>query len=144
MNPQLTDWYKYECWLLNLQNYCIWLEIIILANVDGWSVQKSVLSEHELKKPLEITKFQHCKLTQDSSWFNSPGVWGVNFSRQLWPSKTFLKVKCYVWLYEKIMSPKFLLHTHVYFTDQKNTEYKYIKTVISHYMTTYSPDNGLH
>ena len=37
----------------------------------------------------------------------------------------------------KIMSPKFLLIAHVYFTDQK-----YRKTVISHYMTTCSPDDS--
>lgn len=35
------------------------------------------------------------------------------------------------------MSPKFLLIAHVYFTDQK-----YRKTVISHYMTTCSPDDS--
>ena len=40
------------------------------------------------------------------------------------------------------MSPKFLLLVHVHFKDQKNTDQKYRKTVISHYMTTYSPDNS--
>ena len=40
------------------------------------------------------------------------------------------------------MSPKFLLLAHVYFTDQKNTDQEYRKTVISNYMTTYSPDNS--
>ena len=50
------------------------------------------------------------------------GCLGVNFSRSLRPSKTFLKVKYYVWWYEKIVSPKFLLLAHVYFRDQKNTD----------------------
>ena len=40
------------------------------------------------------------------------------------------------------MSPKFLLLAHVYSKDQKNTDQEYRKTVISHYMTTYSPDNS--
>ena len=40
------------------------------------------------------------------------------------------------------MSPKFLLLAHVYFTNQKNTDQKYRKNAISHYMTTYSPDNS--
>ena len=40
------------------------------------------------------------------------------------------------------MSLKFLLLAHVYFTDQKNTDQEYRKTVISHYMTTYFPDNS--
>ena len=38
---------------------------------------------------------------------------------------------------KKIMSPKFLSLAHVYFADQK-----YRKTVIPHYITTYSPDNS--
>ena len=40
------------------------------------------------------------------------------------------------------MSPKFMLLAHVYFTEQKNTDQKYRKNVIFHYMTTYSPDNS--
>ena len=34
-------------------------------------------------------------------WAYSPGAWGPIFSRSLRPSKTFLKMKYYVWLYEK-------------------------------------------
>ena len=39
------------------------------------------------------------------------------------------------------MLPKFLLLPQVYFSDQNNKDQKYKKTVISHYMTLYSPDN---
>ena len=51
-------------------------------------------------------------------------------------------MKYYVWWYEKIVLPRFLLLAHVYFTDQKNTDQKYWKTVFSVYMTIYFPDNS--
>ena len=60
---KLTDWYKYDCWLLKLENCWVWLDIFILF-------KKSLLYEHELQKPFQIAKFQCCKLVEDSSWFD--------------------------------------------------------------------------
>ena len=34
------------------------------------TVQKSLLYERELQKPLQIAKFQYCKFSEDSSWFS--------------------------------------------------------------------------
>ena len=66
---RLTDWYKFEFWLLNLENCWIWLENTRLVNIDGGTVEKILLCEHELQKPPDIGKFKYCKLVQDLNLF---------------------------------------------------------------------------
>ena len=58
--------------------------------------------------------------------------------KKLWVEKgCYIEPGITILGYEKIMSPKFLLLAHVYIAEQK-----YRKTIISHNMITYSPENS--
>ena len=89
--------------------------------------------------PIFILKI--CTSTKKESYIESYS-WFSKRQFKLTPAEYGLKVKYYAWWYEKNMSPKFLLLAHVYFTDQKNTDQKYRKIVISDYISTYSPDKS--
>ena len=47
---------------------------------------KSLLYEHELQNPLQIAKFQYCKLVKDSTWF-----------KIYWTASTVLETEWKVW-----------------------------------------------
>ena len=55
---------------------------------------KNLLIKHELQNPLQIAKFQYCKLVEDSSWFNI-----------YWTASTILETERKAWENRGLYTP---------------------------------------